>query len=393
MKWYDLQDLLPEVYAKIASMYAASVTENEELKQLDAQSTRLYRNFFIQLCDAQTLQYWEEILDIPVDVELDSDVRRQRIINELSTKQAITIGFVRKVMRDLFGDGNYTFKYSETSNLVLEVEVRNSELERIEYFMKWFTKVCPAHIQWTLDHVEPIDCNVKCFLGVVNENTSMFEMTYQGDGGDDDMYSLQRNGTKVELLDDGAVVSSIDIADIINDAVNYSLERSGSNIELKNNGVLGTSVDVEEALETGFATDFVTTNKINVNPRDGLTETNSTNPFGVIGNPVIVSRGTNKEPILIVPVGDIILVKGSSSLENLMGGATAIHVGDQFIVSNAVANSGNGVYLAASKDGLFVEASDVDSKSKAFIGAGTYVALSSASLTDHKSVVLVKKLA
>lgn len=176
MKWYDLQDLLPPVYASIASMYASAITENDELKLLDAESLDVYKNFFIQTCDEDTIKYWENILGIEPGEGETLEYRRSVVISYLSTKQKITIGFVRKTMGDIFGDGHYEIKYSDISNTILEITIFDSTIDRVKSFVKWFNKVCPAHVQWGISRKDHADFGVDCYVGILNEKTSVVDL-------------------------------------------------------------------------------------------------------------------------------------------------------------------------------------------------------------------------
>lgn len=177
MRWYDLQSLLPPVYASIMSMYEAAVTENDELKSFNTETEQVFKNFFIQTCDEETIRYWENLLGITPSSDQDLDFRRRVVISFLSTKQAITVGFVRKTMKDLFGEGNYDLRYSPDSNLEVEIAVFDTTFEKIKTFVSWFNKVCPAHIKWDFSHIERADMQVECFVGVVSESTTVITLT------------------------------------------------------------------------------------------------------------------------------------------------------------------------------------------------------------------------
>lgn len=148
MRWYNLQELLPPVYAGVTSMYETAVTENTELLGLYAIRDLILKNFFIQTCDVKTLQYWEQLLDIELFGDETLDDRRQMIMLYLVSNWQITKPYVEKVGRDYFGEGNFTIDYDENNHLIVYVRMYNSEYNPIHRFVKWFEKVCPAHIKW-----------------------------------------------------------------------------------------------------------------------------------------------------------------------------------------------------------------------------------------------------
>lgn len=157
MHWYDLPDLLPPVYRNIKSMFATADAENIELLKFQAFVTRILDNFFIQTCDVQTIEYWETLLDIKLYGNPTLDERREMILLHLNNSDPITDPFVKQVMHNLFGQGNYTFKPTDDHPLAYIVEMYDTDYEHIERFLDWFYKVCPAHIALNVSHIERAD--------------------------------------------------------------------------------------------------------------------------------------------------------------------------------------------------------------------------------------------
>lgn len=154
MRWYDLQTLLPPVYAGIKSMYATAESENTELLESKADYAKILENFFIQTCDVSTLEYWENIMGIKLYGDETIESRRQMVLLYLANNWQITKPYVKQRMLELFGVGNYEFEYDEYNNLIVNVRVYDASTNAIKRFLDWFTKVCPAHIRWLYGHVE-----------------------------------------------------------------------------------------------------------------------------------------------------------------------------------------------------------------------------------------------
>lgn len=147
MHWYDLPDLLPPIYRNIKSMYSTANAENIELKKLKASINRILDNFFIQTCDIQTLEYWENLLGITPDSVTSIPTRRATILLYLNNSDPITDPYVKQVMHDIFGAGNYTFEPRPGEPLSYVVEMFDTTFDVIERFLDWLYKVCPAHIE------------------------------------------------------------------------------------------------------------------------------------------------------------------------------------------------------------------------------------------------------
>lgn len=195
-----------------------------------------------------------------------------------------------------------------------------------------------------------------------------------------DTYTLSRVDDTVTLEKNGEEDSSVELD-------SYSLARNNSSIRLMKGDVEDSGVDVAYIIADALA-DSITTNRVDLT-YDPVSVDQTINTAGVHGEPRILDRGETRAPIIVLDAGDVVLVRGSRTLQELMG-TTIIHVGDKFTITDPAPSAG--IYLAASKDGGFVEPTTVDSRSKVFLGAGTYMALSSADITNKDTVVLVKKL-
>lgn len=157
MRWYDLPDLLPPVYSGIRSMYETADTENTELKEAYALRNAIMRNFFVQTCDIKTLQYWEGLLGIDVIPGETVQERRDIILLYLVNNWQITKPYVEYQMYTAFGAGNYLFEYDSENNLIVHIGMYDTSYPKIRQFMRWFEKVCPAHIKWDSAHIERSD--------------------------------------------------------------------------------------------------------------------------------------------------------------------------------------------------------------------------------------------
>lgn len=160
MRWYDLPDLLPPVYAGIQSMYETAATENEELKGYYAIRDAILANFYPQTCDVKTLQYWEQLLDIELYGDETIDERRKMIMIYLVSNFQITKPYVFEVGESYFGEGNFTIDYDPDNHLIVEMRMYYADYNATKRFVKWFEKVCPAHIQWFAGPTFPSEIEV-----------------------------------------------------------------------------------------------------------------------------------------------------------------------------------------------------------------------------------------
>lgn len=154
MRWYDLPGLLPDIYRHIKSMFEVAKVENIELLQLKSVLQHLWDNFYIQTCDVQTLEYWENIIGIELYGDETIEQRRQMVLLYLQNNWQITKPYVESVMINMFGEGHYSFEYSDESNLIVIIKFIDVLSETQKRFLDWFSTVCPAHIRWHNYHTE-----------------------------------------------------------------------------------------------------------------------------------------------------------------------------------------------------------------------------------------------
>lgn len=177
MRWYDLQTLLPTVYAGIKSMYATAESENTELLEAKADYTKILDNFFVQTCDVTTLEYLENIVGINLYGDETIESRRQMVLLYLANNWQITQPFVKQKMLELFGVGNYSFEYHQDNHLIVNVLIQDATTNAIRRFIDWFTKVCPAHIQWLYGHTENTQATNYISCGTTSHETATTSCT------------------------------------------------------------------------------------------------------------------------------------------------------------------------------------------------------------------------
>lgn len=160
MRWYYMPDLLPPVYAGIESMRATAETEDVELRNFYAIRDSILANFYVQTCDVKTLQYWEQLLEIELDGGETIDQRRQMILMYLIANWQITKPYVEKVGVGYFGEGNFAITYDPDNHLIVDIRMWNSDYNFVRRFVKWFERVCPAHVKWDAVPVFPSESDV-----------------------------------------------------------------------------------------------------------------------------------------------------------------------------------------------------------------------------------------
>lgn len=186
MRWYNLQDLLPPVYANIKSMYATAETENTELLNVRLSIRQILENMYIQTCDLETLEYWERTIGIELYGDETEESRRRMVLLYLADNWQITKPYVESVMLELFGEGNFVFEYGYNNNLIVKIRMFDATTNAIKRFMNWFQTVCPAHIMWGAYHTENTQATNYVSAGTTNHYSVSSQCTVTA--GSDTLY-------------------------------------------------------------------------------------------------------------------------------------------------------------------------------------------------------------
>lgn len=181
MYWYNLTDLLPPVYANLKSMFAASDSENTELLEIMSLLAKVKDNFFIQTCDIQTLQYWENLLDIELYGSETIEERREMVLTYLMSNQPITEPFIKETLNKMFGQYHWAFEHDENNYLKIRISIFDTSYDQIRRFKQWFGKVCPAHIDWHTYHAENTQATNYISANTTNHNVSKTSCTMSYD--------------------------------------------------------------------------------------------------------------------------------------------------------------------------------------------------------------------
>lgn len=132
--------------------------------------------------------------------------------------------------------------------------------------------------------------------------------------------------------------------------------------------------------------------------RDGGGDSGSTSG-GISGEwsgfvlPTMISRGDTGAPILSVGVGTMVYVRASSHLRALMGNPDTAKVGDEFEVTEEMAQTGQAPYTPCNDAGKYVDSGRFPG-CKAFLCAGRYFVICGGTFGgSNDSVLLCMRIA
>lgn len=155
MLWFDIADkLLPPVYRAIKDMYAYAKALNDEFLVYVNFMERILKNFFIQTCDLQTVEYWERLLGLKVTEGETIEERKQEILEHLNNQHAITEPYVREQIERFFPGNEYRLYFEDGKPYDLNIDIFSEDIDAyrqaLAIFWPWLNKMVPAHLKTTM---------------------------------------------------------------------------------------------------------------------------------------------------------------------------------------------------------------------------------------------------
>lgn len=155
MLWFDIADkLLPPVYRAIKDMYAYAKALNDEFLVYVNFMERILKNFFIQTCDLQTVEYWERLLGLTVTEGETIEERKQEILEHLNNQHAITEPYVREQIERFFPGNEYRLYFEDGKPYDLNIDIFSEDIDAyrqaLAIFWPWLNKMVPAHLKTTM---------------------------------------------------------------------------------------------------------------------------------------------------------------------------------------------------------------------------------------------------
>lgn len=181
MKWYDIADkLLPPVYQAIQDMYAYARALNDELYDYLTKQDRIRNNCFIQTCDLETIEYWENLLGIILYGPMTLDERRQNIFIHLNNRFPYSEPYVRHVLDETVGHDHYDLRIDVGANRPyhLLIDFIDTTDDKIKQFHDWFFFACPAHIRYDRNHLENAPSELEVCMGTTAGITETAQMSF-----------------------------------------------------------------------------------------------------------------------------------------------------------------------------------------------------------------------
>lgn len=147
MSSYDvLYNQLPDYFRLIIEFQAILKAHGYALDDLDATAIQIAANNYIPTCDADTLTYWERLLDISYQVGDTLEYRRDRVLQKFNTIVPFSIGFLNDRLTGLFGTDGYTLLIDYPAQ-TLTIEITSDRYGAVNLLYDLLWDIVPAHLQ------------------------------------------------------------------------------------------------------------------------------------------------------------------------------------------------------------------------------------------------------
>lgn len=164
---------LPDWFKPVSEYIAIMQAYSGEMVDLESLMARIQENFFVQTADSQTLTYWENMLDIPVNTTAPIDFRRERIMLRLNQRPPITIWHIRNKLTELFGN-DYGLKVDPV-RCTMTISVTSERYGAIDLLYDVINELVPAHLAVKAN--QQVTNNINSTIYFAAFTTRTFEQT------------------------------------------------------------------------------------------------------------------------------------------------------------------------------------------------------------------------
>ena len=136
---------LPDWFKPVLEYIELMKSYGVELDDLNANSQLVFYNQFIQTCDVRTIQVWERLFGLTVQIGDTVEFRRDRLLQKFAQTLPYTIWDLRARLTELFGD-DYTLTVNpQTCTMTIVVTSDRYGAIDLLYGLVW--DVMPAHLR------------------------------------------------------------------------------------------------------------------------------------------------------------------------------------------------------------------------------------------------------
>lgn len=141
-----LYNQLPTYFRQIIEFQEILRAHGSALDTLDANAMQIAANNYISTCDEETLEMWENLLNIAVRYGDTLDFRRDRVLQKFNTIVPFSIGFLNERLTNLFGADGYTLSLNYSTQ-TLTIKVTSDRYGAVDLLYDLLWDIIPAHLK------------------------------------------------------------------------------------------------------------------------------------------------------------------------------------------------------------------------------------------------------
>lgn len=168
-----LMEQLPDWFKPVLEYIAIMQAYAGEMVDIEALMAKIQNNFFVQTADSDTLTYWENALNIPINTAAPIEYRRERIMLRLNQEPPITIWHIRDKLTELFGN-DYGLKVDPVTSTAI-ISVTSERYGAIDLLYDVINEMLPAHLAVKANQQVTNNIDSNAYIGAFTTRT--FEQT------------------------------------------------------------------------------------------------------------------------------------------------------------------------------------------------------------------------
>lgn len=185
----NLLSLLPKIYSRIKDYIAIYKSSQITFDDIEKSINDVYRNFFIQTCDIDTIKKLEKLVGLENDDTLSVEFRRNQILDIFTSSLPYTIAKLKEKLNVLCGVSNYDIK-ENYNEYYFEIIIKHNSIINPEILSMNLITMIPAHIAYMSKKTILVETKEGCqYVSGFSKNNINYEINSSQFGDTD--YTLK----------------------------------------------------------------------------------------------------------------------------------------------------------------------------------------------------------
>lgn len=140
-----LSEQLPDYFKPVREMQWIMEAQGYAFNSMESKMEQVSANHYISTCDAETIEYYENLFGITYQFGETLEYRRSRILNKLNLAVPFSIGFLDAKLQELYGS-EYSIQ-ADSKNCTITIKVTSDRYGAVDLLYDLLWDIIPAHLQ------------------------------------------------------------------------------------------------------------------------------------------------------------------------------------------------------------------------------------------------------